>query len=56
MIYKNTLTNNLLGYSEAISIMGNCENIYVLNNTLNNNTNIGIDFNGNNDNCQTSSC
>ena len=55
MIYKNTLTNNVLGYSEAISIMGNCENIYVLNNTLNNNTNIGIDFNGNTGDCETSS-
>ena len=55
MIYKNTLTNNVLGYSEAISIMGNCENIYVLNNTLKSNTNIGIDFNGNNGDSETSS-
>ena len=55
MIYKNTLSNNRLGYSEAISIMGNCENIYVLNNTLKSNTNIGIDFNGNNGDGKTSS-
>ena len=55
MIYKNTLTNNRLGYSEAISIMGDCANIYVLNNTLKNNTNIGIDFNGNNGECTASS-
>lgn len=48
IIYKNELTNNVLGYSEAISIAGNCEEIYVLNNTLKNNNNIGIDFNGNN--------
>ena len=47
IIYHNKLTNNVLGYSEAISIAGNCENIYVLNNTLKNNGNIGIDFNGN---------
>ena len=53
IIYKNTLTNNVLGYSEAISIMGNCENIYVLNNTLKTNSNIGIDFNGNNGDSRT---
>jgi hypothetical protein len=29
-IYKNTLTNNVLGYSEAISVAGNCEEVYVL--------------------------
>ena len=47
MIYHNKITNNVLSYGEAISIMGNCENIYVLNNTLINNDNIGIDFNRN---------
>ena len=47
MIYHNKITNNVLSYGEAVSIMGNCENIYVLNNTLINNDNIGIDFNGN---------
>ena len=47
IIYGNTLTNNVLGYSEALSVAGNCEEIYVLNNNLNSNTNIGIDFYGN---------
>jgi len=53
IIYHNKITNNVLGYSEAISIAGNCENIYVLNNTLKNNGNIGIDFNGNTNICHT---
>ena len=35
--------------------MGNWENIYVLNNTLTNNDNIGIDFNGNTGDCKSSS-
>ena len=48
-------TNNALSYGEAVSIMGNCENIYVLNNTLTNNDNIGIDFNGNTGDCKSSS-
>ena len=46
-IYKNTVTNNVLGYSEAISVAGNCEEVYVLENILDNNSNIGIDFYGN---------
>ena len=51
IIFKNKLLNNVLGYSEAISIEGNCQHIYVLNNTLKNNSNIGIDFNGNTEAC-----
>ena len=39
IIYGNTLANNILGYSEAISVAGNYEEIYVLSNTLDN---IGI--------------
>ena len=46
-IYKNTLTNNVLGYSEAVSVAGNCEEVYVLENILDSNINIGIDFYGN---------
>ena len=53
IIYGNTLTNNVLGYHEALSIAGNCEEIYVLQNTLKNNTNIGIDFYGNAKYCKT---
>ena len=52
MIYGNTLTNNVLGYSEGISVAGNCEEIYVIKNTLKNNTNIGIDFYGNAGYCE----
>lgn len=55
IIYKNQLMNNNLGYSEAISIEGNCRYIYVLNNTLTNNNNIGIDFNGNTCACDKAS-
>ena len=47
VIYGNKLINNVLGFSEALSIAGNCEEIYVLDNFLSNNTNIGIDFYGN---------
>ena len=47
IIYGNTLTNNVLGYSEALSVAGNCEEIYVINNDLKSNSNIGIDFYGN---------
>ena len=54
-IYGNTLTNNVLGYSEGISIAGNCEEVYVIKNTLKKNTNIGIDFYGNAGYCQTAS-
>ena len=47
IIYDNIATNNVLGYSEAISVAGNCEEIYILKNTIKSNTNIGIDFYGN---------
>ena len=47
VIYGNRLVNNVLGFSEALSVAGNCEEIYVLDNFLSNNTNIGIDFYGN---------
>lgn len=47
MIFGNTVTNNVLGYSEGISVAGNCEEIYILLNLVKNNTNIGIDYYGN---------
>ena len=47
VIYNNKIYNNVLGYSEAISITSNCYSIYVFNNILENNSNIGIDFSGN---------
>ena len=55
MIYNNKIINNYFGYGESISVMGNCENIYVLNNTLKNNDNMGIDFSGNNHDCKSDS-
>ena len=39
--------DNVTGWCEAISVAGNCENIQVLNNRVDNNGNIGIDFCGN---------
>lgn len=47
VIYNNKIYNNVLGYSESISIASNCYSIYVFNNILENNSNIGIDFSGN---------
>ena len=47
MIYNNQVRYCTLGYSEGISIAGNCENIYVISNYVKDNTNIGIDFYGN---------
>ena len=54
-IYKNTLRHNKVGYSEVISVAGNCQEIYVLDNYLESNTNIGIDFYGNAKYCKTPS-
>ena len=39
--------DNVTGWCEAIAVSGNCENIQVLNNRVDNNGNIGIDFCGN---------
>lgn len=46
-IEKNNVYNNVNGWSENISIAGNCENIFVNGNVIWNCTNIGIDFYGN---------
>ena len=51
-ITNNTVHNNVNGWSENISIAGNCEYIYVNNNKVYNNTNIGIDFYGNAQYCK----
>jgi len=53
--YRNTIHQNYLGYSEALSVAGNCEEIYVLNNVVKSNTNIGIDFYGNAKYCRKAS-
>ncbi len=55
IISDNIIENNVTGWAESLSIAGNCEYIYVLNNTLDNNTNIGIDFFGNAEYCKDSS-
>ncbi|MGN0815102.1 MAG: right-handed parallel beta-helix repeat-containing protein [Candidatus Coproplasma sp.] len=47
LIENNLCYGNVIGYSEVISVAGNCEYVYVLNNVLRDNTNIGIDFYGN---------
>lgn len=47
LIYGNECYDNVLGWCEAISVAANCECIYVINNSVHDNTNIGIDFTGN---------
>lgn len=47
--------DNVTGWCEAIAVSGNCENIQVLNNRVDNNGNIGIDFCGNFGYCSDSS-
>lgn len=54
-INKNKVHNNINGWSENISIAGNCEYIYVKNNYVYDNTNIGIDFYGNAEYCEDKS-
>ena len=39
--------NNILGYSEAVTINGNVDGFSILNNSIHDNTNIGIDVAGN---------
>lgn len=46
-IKNNQIYNNVNGWSENISIAGNCENVIVEGNTIKDCTNIGIDFYGN---------
>ena len=47
LIYGNECYNNATGWCETISVSSNCENIYVIENYVHDNTNIGIDFYGN---------
>ena len=55
LIYGNECYNNVTGWSETISIAGNCESVYVIENYVHDNTNIGIDFYGNAGYCSTKS-
>ena len=47
LIYGNECYNNATGWCETISVSSNCESVYVIENYVHDNTNIGIDFYGN---------
>ena len=55
-ILNNTLSNLILGSSEALTIVGNVDGFVVANNTLTNNNNIGIDVAGFYGTCATNGC
>ncbi|MGM9970375.1 MAG: right-handed parallel beta-helix repeat-containing protein [Anaeroplasma sp.] len=55
IVSNNHIYNNHTGWAESLSIAGNCEYFYVLNNLVENNTNIGIDFYGNAGYCNVAS-
>lgn len=46
-IEANNIYNNTTGWCESVSVTGNTEYINIINNTVHDNTNIGIDFYGN---------
>lgn len=54
-IIDNYCYNNVNGWSENISVTANCQRVYVIGNTVENCTNIGIDFYGNAGYCSTAS-
>lgn len=54
-IINNNVYNCATGWSEALTVVGNCEYVSVLNNTVKNTGNIGIDFAGNFDTCSDAS-
>ncbi|MGN0142706.1 MAG: nitrous oxide reductase family maturation protein NosD [Roseburia sp.] len=47
LIYGNEIYDCQTGWAECISVTGNCKNINVVDNTIKNTGNIGIDFSGN---------
>lgn len=47
LIYGNRLYDCQTGWAECISVTANCKNINVVQNTIDNTGNIGIDFSGN---------
>ncbi len=53
LIYGNEVYNNVTGWAESVSIAGNTEAVYVIENYVHDNTNIGIDFYGNAGYCKT---
>lgn len=54
-LINNYCHDNKTGWAETLSVTANCEYIYVLENRVENNTNIGIDFYGNAGYCSTAS-
>lgn len=55
IIASNNMSNNVTGWAETCSVTANCEYVYILENTVSDNTNIGIDFYGNAGYCSTAS-
>ena len=51
-ICNNVIRDNVTNWSESVSVAGNCERVFIRNNLVCNNTNIGIDFNGNTGYCK----
>lgn len=49
------MNDNVTGWAETLSVAGNCEYIYILDNFVHDITNIGIDFYGNAGYCSTAS-
>ena len=49
------LYDNVTGWAETLSVASNCEYVYILENKVYDNTNIGIDFYGNAGYCSTAS-
>ncbi|MGM9971595.1 MAG: hypothetical protein ACI35W_04240 [Anaeroplasmataceae bacterium] len=47
IVSNNHIYNNVTGWAESLSVAGNCQYFYLINNLVENNTNIGIDFYGN---------
>ena len=50
-----SMHDNITGWAETLSVTGNCEYVYVLENNVYDNSNIGIDFYGNAGYCETPS-
>lgn len=46
-IENNNVHNNTTGWCESVSVTGNAKYVNIINNTVHDNTNIGIDFYGN---------
>lgn len=54
-IENNHIYNNITGWCEAVSVAGNAKYVNIINNTVHDNTNIGIDFYGNAGYCKEKS-